>query len=103
VDYESLLEKTFNLRDVVQERKIDGVPANLVLDRDLDLLLDESAPGEKKALKEIYFTLMPEDVFLEECLVPSVKGSLLKCNYFIEVSFTHAGLGGSIPKIVLPI
>jgi len=49
--------------------------------------------------------LEPEDIVLQDYLVPTVRGNLIKAQYFIEVSFTHAGLtlGSSIPKIVFPI
>jgi len=51
--------------------------------------------------------LEKEDVVLQDYLVPTVRGNLIKCLYFIEVSFTHAGLifgsGSVIPKIVFPV
>ncbi len=49
--------------------------------------------------------LEKEDIILQDFLAPTVRGNLIKCLYFLEVSFTHAGLtmGSSIPKVVFPI
>ncbi len=49
--------------------------------------------------------LEPEDLFLQEHFLPTVRGNLIKSVYFLEVSFTHAGLtlGSSIPKVLFPI
>jgi hypothetical protein len=108
IEYLSFFGKTTNIRDVIVEQKFEGVPANTILNRKMQLVLTENIKGDKLILKQNDWNKMilePEDIILQDYLLPTVRGNLIKSLYFIEVSFTHAGLtlGSSIPKIVFPV
>jgi len=70
--------------------------------------LGESIQGDKKIIKENewnHMWLEPEDVILQNYLVPTVSTNLIKAHYFIEVHFSHAGItfNNEIPRVVFPI
>jgi len=104
----SLPGKVSNIRDVVTENRFEGVGANSIKEMNLNLLLSETIKEDKVVINENSWNhriLEKEDIVLQDYLVPTARGNLIKCLYFIEVSFTHAGLtlGSVIPKIVFPI
>jgi len=109
IEYLSLPNTTSQIYDVLAEQRFEGVPAHTILERDLQLVLGESIEGgDKQIIKENDWNKMllePEDIILQNYLVPTVSSNLIKCHYFIEVHFSHAGLtfNNEIPKIVFPI
>jgi len=74
----------------------------------LQLVLNEVNQGNKAVITENewnHMLLEPEDIILQNYLVPSVNTNLIKCRYFLEIEFKHAGItfNDEIPKIVYPI
>jgi len=108
IDYLSMPGKVSQIRDVVAERRFDGAAANTALETTLSLELRDTLQTDKQIVKQNdwnYMLLEPEDLFLQEHLLPTVRGNLIKSVYFFEVSFKHAGLtfGSSIPNILFPV
>jgi hypothetical protein len=109
IEYLSMPTKTKYIYDVLNEQTFNvDVKARMVEDKTLQLVLTEANAGKKVVLSENPWNnkaLEPEDIVLQSYLVPTVNTSLIKCRYFLEVSFAHSGLGVSeeIPKIVFPI
>lgn len=108
IEWLSLPGETGHIYDVIAEQKYEGVSANAIKDMTLQLVLGESIKGDKQIIKENewnHMTLEPEDVILQNYLVPTVRTNLIKCHYFIEIHFNHAGItfNNEIPKIVFPI
>lgn len=75
--------------------------------RALQLVLIEAKPGEKVVMTENSWNkraLEPEDIVIQNYLVPTVNTTLIKCRYFLEVEFSHSGMVSSdIPKVIFPI
>ncbi len=93
---------------MLNETRYEGIPANKKEGLTLKLELRRTKEGDKFMIKENSWNQMllePEDLILQDFLVPTVKGTLIRCLYFIEIIFTHAGItmGNEIPKIVFPI
>ncbi len=109
IDYLSMPTKTSYIYDVLNEQTFTvDVKARSMDERTFQLVLTETNPGKKDILTEKSWSkkaLEPEDIVLQNYLVPTVNTTLIKCRYFLEMHFSHSGLlvSEEIPKIVFPI
>jgi len=108
IEYLSAPKDTTQIYCVLAEQIFEGVGERMILEKTLSLALTEANAGHKTIIKENDWNNMllePEDVILQNYLVPSVNTNLIKSHYFLEVHFTHAGItfNDEIPKIVYPI
>jgi hypothetical protein len=86
----SLPDKSTHIYDVINEQKFDvNIPERKIEERTLQLVLNEANFDKKTILKENEWGrkmwLEPEDITLQNFLVPSVNTHLIKCHYFLEL------------------
>ncbi len=91
----------------MNEELYPGCAANVMEEKTVQIVLNETLLKNKKVtnthmLKQT--ALEPEDVVMQNHMMPSVHTNLIQCFYFLELEFDHGGLGtNNIPKVILPI
>lgn len=93
---------------IVAKRKYDGVPHGKVMDKHLDILLQETNNDLryiKKTKRNGSKAMMNEDITFQQFLQPSTKGTLMECVYSVEVFMKLQGamFKTQVPPAVLPI
>jgi len=108
IEYLSLPTKTEYIYDVLNEETFYGVQARKYEEKTLQLMLCDKKSGTREIVKENKWNSKEfelEDIVLQNYLPPSVNATLVKCHYFIELSFVHNAVTfvNEIPKIIFPI
>mmetsp|Transcript_25155 Transcript_25155/g.18942 ORF Transcript_25155/g.18942 Transcript_25155/m.18942 type:complete len:88 (-) Transcript_25155:312-575(-) len=83
------------MKQIVTKKKFPGVKALTKEEVKLDLSILEKFCGKKyikKVCKSKKKQYEPEDVILQNWLVPSIYTPFLECHYFLEVHFFLKGL-----------